>query len=76
MLLGLSAPEAELIASFATVAPFGIVKGFAIGRTIFQKVARDWFADKMSDGDACDAMAGKLAALVSAWRRARAAVAT
>jgi len=76
MLLGLSAPEAELIASFVAAAPFGIVKGFAIGRTIFHDVARAWFADLMSDGDACDAMARKFSTLVNAWRRARAAVAT
>ena len=76
VLLGLSAPEAELIASFVAAAPFGIVKGFAIGRTIFHDVARAWFADLMSDGDACDAMARKFSTLVNAWRRARAAVAT
>jgi 5-dehydro-2-deoxygluconokinase len=76
VLLGLSAPEAELIASFVAAAPFGIVKGFAIGRTIFHDVARAWFADLMSDGDACDAMARKFSTLVDAWRRARAAVAT
>jgi 5-dehydro-2-deoxygluconokinase len=76
VLLGLSAPEAELIESFAAVAPFGIVKGFAIGRTIFHEVARAWFAKTMSDSDARDAMAAKFSALVGAWRRARAAVAT
>ena len=49
LLLGLAEPEAELIACFATAAPFAIVKGFAIGRTIFQDVARAWFAGAMSD---------------------------
>jgi 5-dehydro-2-deoxygluconokinase len=76
VLLGLSASEAELIESFAAVAPFGIVKGFAIGRTIFHEVARAWFAKAMSDSDARDAMAGKFSVLADAWRRARAAVAT
>jgi 5-dehydro-2-deoxygluconokinase len=75
LLLGLSAPEAELIASFACVAPFGIVKGFAIGRTIFHDVARAWFAGSLSDTDACDAMASNLSTLVKAWRGARAAAA-
>lgn len=76
LLLGLSATEAELIASFAAVAPFGIVKGFAIGRTIFHDVARAWFAGSLSDTDAVDAMARNFSTLVSAWRSARAAVAT
>ncbi|HEY0802568.1 MAG TPA: PfkB family carbohydrate kinase, partial [Steroidobacteraceae bacterium] len=76
LLLGLSAPEAELIASFNAVAPFGIVKGFAIGRTIFHEVARAWFAGLMSDRDASEAMARNLSTLVKAWHGARAAVAT
>jgi 5-dehydro-2-deoxygluconokinase len=75
LLLGLSAPEAELIASFASVAPFGIVKGFAIGRTIFHDVARAWFAGSLSDTAACDAMARNFSTLVKAWRSARAAAA-
>jgi 5-dehydro-2-deoxygluconokinase len=75
LLLGLSQPEAELIECFAAAAPFEIVRGFAIGRTIFQDVARAWFAGSMSDGDACKAMAANFSRLVQAWRAARAAVA-
>jgi 5-dehydro-2-deoxygluconokinase len=76
LLLGLSAPEAELTASFATVAPFGIVKGFAIGRTIFHDVAGAWFAGLMSDSAACEAMASKFSRLANAWQGARTAVVT
>jgi 5-dehydro-2-deoxygluconokinase len=76
VLLGLAAPEPELIASFAAVAPFAVVKGFAIGRTIFHDAARAWFAQEISDSDACAAMAGKLSTLVDAWRGARTAVAS
>ncbi len=75
LLWGLSAPEADLISSFAVVAPFGIVKGFVIGRTIFQDVARAWFAGTLSDTDARDAMARNLSTVVSAWRSVRAGVA-
>ncbi len=75
LLLGLSQPEAELIACFATAAPFAIVKGFAIGRTIFQDAARAWFAGSMSDDDACKAMAANFSRLVNAWRSARTAAA-
>jgi 5-dehydro-2-deoxygluconokinase len=76
VLLGLGASEADLIASFATAAPFAIVKGFAIGRSVFLDTARAWFANSISDRDACQAMAEQLSTLVSAWRGARQAVAT
>jgi 5-dehydro-2-deoxygluconokinase len=75
LLLGLSQPEAELIACFAAAAPFAIIKGFAIGRTIFQEVARAWFADSMSDAAACNAMTANFSRLAKAWRSARASVA-
>lgn len=75
LILGLSQPEAELIGCFATAAPFAIVKGFAIGRTIFQDVARAWFAGSMSDAEACKAMAANFSSLANAWRGARTAVA-
>ena len=39
VLLGLSAPEEELIASFKAAASTPIVKGFAVGRTIFADAA-------------------------------------
>jgi 5-dehydro-2-deoxygluconokinase len=74
VLLGLSAPEAELVSSFEAAAPFNIVKGFAVGRTIFHEAARDWFAGRISDDEAVSALAGKLSALVNAWRRARGTV--
>jgi 5-dehydro-2-deoxygluconokinase len=75
LLLGLSAPERELIDAFAAVAPFKIVKGFAIGRTVFQDAARAWFSGSMSDADACEAMASGFSRLVNAWRKKQAAVA-
>jgi 5-dehydro-2-deoxygluconokinase len=75
VLLGLSQPEAELIACFAIAAQFEIVKGFAIGRTIFQEVARAWFAGAMSDADACKAMAANFSRLANAWQSAREAAA-
>src|ERR1044072_8763383 len=73
VLLGLSVPEAELVRSFESAAPYAVVKGFAVGRTIFQDVARDWFADRCTDPQAIAALADKLHRLVMAWRAARAA---
>jgi 5-dehydro-2-deoxygluconokinase len=72
VLLGLSAPASELINSFAVAAPFKIVKGFAVGRTIFEEAARDWFRGAMGDEAAVERMAANLSTLVRAWRHARA----
>jgi 5-dehydro-2-deoxygluconokinase len=74
VLLGLSAPEAELLASFEVAAPFPIIKGFAVGRTIFYDVAREWLSNRMDDDAAVEALAGKFKVLVDAWRRLRGAV--
>ena len=71
LVLGLSAPESELLASFTAAAPFKVVKGFAVGRTIFYDVARDWLAGVIDDRTAIEVMAGKFKVLVDAWRQAR-----
>jgi 5-dehydro-2-deoxygluconokinase len=76
LLLGLSQPETELIACFSDAASFRVVKGFAIGRTIFHDVARAWFAGSLSDADAVKAMAAKFSRLANAWHSAHTAVAT
>ena len=74
VMLGLSAPIPDLIASFEAAAAFPLIKGFAVGRSIFHDVARDWLSGRSTDQDAVDAMAGRLSALVQGWRSARAAV--
>ncbi len=72
VVLGLDAPTAELEESFATAARFDLVKGFAVGRTIFGDAARQWLAGAMSDDDAVAAMAEKYRGLCEIWDRARA----
>ena len=71
VVLGLDAPEAELAASFAVAAAFPLVRGFAVGRTIFGEVARNWLAGQISDGDAVAAMVGRYARLCGIWDAAR-----
>ncbi|MCP8937690.1 5-dehydro-2-deoxygluconokinase [Alsobacter sp. SYSU M60028] len=73
MMLGLEAPEAELERAFALAAPFPVVKGFAVGRTIFAEPAREWLAGRLDDAGATAAMADRFARLAAAWERARAA---
>jgi 5-dehydro-2-deoxygluconokinase len=74
VLLGLSMPEEALLATFDAAARSPIVKGFAVGRTIFHDVAVRWHAGEIDDEQAVDALAAKFATLVSAWQRSRAAM--
>ena len=73
VLLGLSAPIEDLMASIKVAATIPIIKGFAVGRTIFHDVARDWLAGRMGDSAAVAAMATRFDTLTKAWRLARAA---
>jgi 5-dehydro-2-deoxygluconokinase len=73
VVLGLDAPMAELEASLATAAAFDLVKGFAVGRTIFGDAARQWFAGQIGDEDAVADMTRKYRDLCATWDRARAA---
>ena len=70
VLLGLEAPEEDLEAAFAVAAQEPTVKGFAVGRTIFNDAARAWLRGEIDDEAAIKAMAAKFARLVEAWRRA------
>jgi 5-dehydro-2-deoxygluconokinase len=72
VVLGLDAPEAELAASFALAAKQPLVKGFAVGRTIFGDAARAWLKGEMSDADAVTQMAERYTRLCQVWDTARA----
>ncbi|MFN3825392.1 MAG: 5-dehydro-2-deoxygluconokinase, partial [Pseudorhodobacter sp.] len=71
VVLGLDAPEAALSASFATAARFSLVKGFAVGRTIFGDAARRWFAGELADAQAVAEMQTRYARLCGIWDKAR-----
>ncbi|SJM29074.1 bifunctional 5-dehydro-2-deoxygluconokinase/5-dehydro-2-deoxyphosphogluconate aldolase [Mesorhizobium delmotii] len=71
VVLGLDAPEAELAASFQVAAGFDLVKGFAVGRTIFGDVARAWMMGQTNDAEAVAEMARRYARLCRIWDRAR-----
>jgi 5-dehydro-2-deoxygluconokinase len=74
VVLGLDAPEAALAESFALAAAEPLVKGFAVGRTIFADAARGWLAGTLGDADAVALMAGRYGRLCDLWDRARATV--
>ncbi len=71
VVLGLDAPAEDLYASFAKAGKYPLVKGFAVGRTIFGATARDWFAGKVTDQQAITDMAVKYQALCTKWDSAR-----
>ena len=73
VVLGLDAPEAELAASFAMAAKQPLVKGFAVGRTIFGDAARAWMAGDIGDAEAIEMMRGRYQRLCEIWDQARAA---
>ena len=67
VILGLEAEEDALAASFRACAQTEIVKGFAVGRTIFNNAAREWLLGRMSDEAATADMTARFSRLVSLW---------
>ena len=68
VMLGLGASEAELAASFRIASGCQLVKGFAIGRTIFDQAARGWLAGRLDDEAAIADMAARFGRLVELWQ--------
>ena len=71
VLLGLEAPEHELAKGFKAVVGKKYVKGFAVGRTIFNEAAQEWLRGTISDDTAVTMMAEKFGKLVKIWNEAR-----
>lgn len=70
VLLGLEAPEADLANAFAIARDCKMVKGFAVGRTIFVGSAQQWFAGRINDAQAVDEMAASFGRLCEIWQSA------
>jgi 5-dehydro-2-deoxygluconokinase len=76
VMLGLDAPLPELVNAFRASAATKLVRGFAVGRSIFAEPARAWFAGRIGDEEAIGEMAQRFSTLVTAWQaRHHAAVA-
>ena len=74
LMLGLDAPEADLKESFRIAAPFPVCKGFAVGRSIFGKAARDWFDGKIDDSTVVHQVAENYKTMIRYWQEAEAEV--
>ena len=71
VVLGLDAPLDELSASFELAAGQKLVKGFAVGRTIFSDAARAWMKGEMTDDAAVAQMTERYGHLCETWENAR-----
>jgi 5-dehydro-2-deoxygluconokinase len=71
VVLGLDAPIGDLEACFHLAARHDLVKGFAVGRSIFADAARGWLAGKITDAEAVGSMTHRYRQLCEAWDRAR-----
>jgi len=71
LILGLAADADSLAAAFQAAAPYELVRGFAVGRTIFAEPARRRLGGELGEAETVAALAANLQAVVAAWRRAR-----
>ncbi len=67
MLLGLDAPLDVLGAQFRLAAACDLVRGFAVGRSIFGEPARAWLVGGLSDQEVVARMAERFRGLVDIW---------
>lgn len=71
VVLGLDAPMDQLVERFRLASRQELVKGFAVGRTIFGEAARAWMRGETDDEAAVARMAAAYAGLCGAWDEAR-----
>ncbi|MHA6345926.1 bifunctional 5-dehydro-2-deoxygluconokinase/5-dehydro-2-deoxyphosphogluconate aldolase [Roseivivax sp. CAU 1761] len=71
LLLGLDAPMDDLRASLARAGASPVVRGFAVGRTIFGDVARRWLALETDDEGAIQEMSRRFEELCRVWTDVR-----
>jgi len=72
VVLGRDAPLEQLIESLQLAASAPLVRGFAVGRTIFGRAAEGFLSGQMSEEQAVADMSDRFAALVAAWNGVRA----
>lgn len=71
VILGMDAPLEELTGAFETAAEFDLVKGFAVGRSVFGAAAERWFAGAADDETVSAELQRNFKTLCDSWDRAR-----
>lgn len=67
IVLGKEMPDDELVNVLGMARKEPLVRGFAIGRTIFSEAAQRWFAGEIDDAAALDMMSVVYRRLIAAW---------
>jgi 5-dehydro-2-deoxygluconokinase len=70
IVLGKEAEPEVLHTVFSAARTEPMVKGFAVGRTIFAEAAQEWLAGEIDDIVAVDRMTRLYAGLIDAWDKA------
>lgn len=71
VILGLDAPETILKASFNAAAGKSIVKGFAVGRTLFGQPSLQWLAEEIDDETLIQKIKTNYHNLIDYWNQRR-----
>lgn len=71
LLLGLDAPEPDLVRTLTAAARQPICRGFAIGRSVFSQPAELWLQGKLDDTGFITEVAARYRRLIDVWRDAR-----
>jgi 5-dehydro-2-deoxygluconokinase len=72
VLLGLSVTKERLLEAFEAARDAKLVRGFAVGRSIFNGAAEQYFKGEIDDRAAIAGLASNLSELVEAWRTIKA----
>ncbi|MCR1837946.1 5-dehydro-2-deoxygluconokinase [Rodentibacter caecimuris] len=68
LILGLDAPEEQFEAIFNAAANKPLVKGFAVGRTIFGQPSTEWLAGKLNDEELILQVSERYQRLIKLWK--------
>jgi 5-dehydro-2-deoxygluconokinase len=71
LVLGMESGLEELRDGFAAAASCPIVRGFAVGRSIFAHAAADWFAGLIDDAQVVAAVATRYEEVIALWEAAQ-----
>lgn len=69
LILGLDAPEGHFDLAFKASANAPLVKGFAVGRTIFGQPSADWLAGKLDDQQLIREVSERYKRLIKLWKK-------
>ncbi|MCL6331955.1 5-dehydro-2-deoxygluconokinase [Pectobacterium carotovorum subsp. carotovorum] len=69
VILGLDAPLETLQQGFSTAVGFPIVKGFAVGRTLFAQPAQKWLRNEIDDAELIEQVKHNYLQLIAVWRQ-------